>query len=44
MEKPRGVEGKQPASGKGEMEDVAERIKEMMMVRKTRRVRSETQV
>ena len=32
------------ASKEREMEEVMERIKEMMMVRKTRRVRSETQV
>lgn len=38
------VEQKQEASNKREMEELAERIKEMMMVRKTRRVRSETQV
>lgn len=38
------VEEKQEASNKREMEELAERIKEMMMVRKTRRVRSETQV
>lgn len=42
MEK--GVEEKWEASIEREMEEVAERIKEMMMVRKTRRVRSETQV
>lgn len=32
------------ASKEREMEEVMERVKEMMMVRKTRRVRSETQV
>lgn len=42
MEK--GVEEKWETSIEREMEEVAERIKEMMMVRKTRRVRSETQV
>lgn len=42
MEK--GVEEKWEASIEREMEEVAEKIKEMMMVRKTRRVRSETQV
>lgn len=44
MEKQMVVEQKQEASNKREMEELAERIKEMMMVRKTRRVRSETQV
>lgn len=44
MEKQRGVQEKQEASDEREMEEVMERVKEMMMVRKTRRVRSETQV
>lgn len=44
MEKQKGVEAKQEASNEREMQEVAERVKEMMMVRKTRRVRSETQV
>lgn len=38
------VEEKQGASNQRELEELAERIKEMMMARKTRRVRSETQV
>lgn len=38
------VEEKQEASNQRELEELAERIKEMMMARKTRRVRSETQV
>lgn len=44
MEMEKGVGEKREASKDKEMEEVAERIKEMMMVRKTRRVRSETQV
>lgn len=42
MEK--GVEEKQEAGNEREMEELAERIKEMMMARRNRRVRSETQV
>lgn len=42
MEMEKGGEGRQEASN--ELEELAERIKAMMMVRKTRRVRSETQV
>lgn len=44
MEIEKSVEEKQEASNESEMEEVAERIKEMMMARKTRRIRSETQV
>lgn len=44
MEKQKGVEEKQEASKEREMDEVIERLKGMMMVRKTRRVRSETQV
>ncbi|CAB1455200.1 unnamed protein product [Pleuronectes platessa] len=41
----KGVEEKQEAGNDREMEKVMERVKEMMMMtRKTRRVRSETQV
>lgn len=42
MEKPK--RDKQGASSEREMEQVMERVKEMMVARKTRRVRSETQV
>lgn len=38
------AEGKKQAGNKKEMEEMAERIKEMMTVRKACRVRSETQV
>lgn len=44
MEKQKGGEEKQEASNEWEMEEVMKRLKEMMAVRKTRRVRSETQV
>lgn len=44
MEMEKGVEEKQEASTERATAEVAERIKEMMMARKTRRVRSETQV
>lgn len=47
-DKQKDVEDKQEAASSAskerEMEEVMERVKEMMMVRKTRRVRSETQV
>lgn len=42
MEKQKG--DKQGAGSEREMEQVMERVKEMMVARKTRRVRSETQV
>lgn len=44
MEKQKSVEENLEASNEREMGEVADRIKEMIMVRKTRRVRSETQV
>lgn len=44
MEKQKGVEGKQQASNQREVEEAAERTKEMTMARKTCRVRSETRV
>lgn len=38
------MEERQEASNEREMEELVERVMEMMMARKTRRVRSETQV
>lgn len=44
MDKQKGGEERLEASNEREMEEVVERLKEMMAVRNTRRVRSETQV